>query len=212
MAQPSWPERLTAVIAGEVRRNRQQRGMSTQQLADRCDELGFPIGRSVLANLENGRRETVSVQELLVLAVALDAPPVLLLLPLGHQAGTELLPGRDVATWDAVKWVAGDAKLSGLPDDPTLTWPDDDAPVQLHQRHDRLMDDLTGEPLWLGALTPGGSVSEARDAVRDIEKRLTADLRSLRKQMRDLGLTPPQLPPQLAAIDKPAAGRGRKPG
>ena len=69
-----WPARVAATVAREVRRYResQRPKMSAQQLADRTAELGAPIPRSVLANLESGRRETVSVAEILVLAAALE--------------------------------------------------------------------------------------------------------------------------------------------
>ena len=57
--------------------------MSVQKLADVTDELGMPIPRSVLANLESGRRETVTVAEVLVLAAALDVAPIDLICPSG---------------------------------------------------------------------------------------------------------------------------------
>ena len=64
-----------------------------QQLADRTAELGMPIPRSVLANLESGRRDTVSVAEVLVLAAALDVAPIELICPVGFDKQTEMLPG-----------------------------------------------------------------------------------------------------------------------
>lgn len=103
-----WPRRLSASIAAEVRRYRLERGMSTQQLADACAALGHPIARAVLSNLENGRRENVSIAELLVIAKALDIEPIFLMFPLGYEDTVEVLPGQTVATVDAVRWVAGD--------------------------------------------------------------------------------------------------------
>ena len=103
-----WPRRLSASIAAEVRRHRIERGMSTQQLADACAGLGHPIARAVLSNLENGRRENVSIAELLVVAKALDVEPIFLMLPLGYEDTVEILPGQTVETTEAVRWVAGD--------------------------------------------------------------------------------------------------------
>ena len=70
--------------------------MSVQKLADRTAELGMPIPRSVLANLESGRRDTVSVAEVLVLAAALDVAPVELICPVGFDKQMGMLPGRAV--------------------------------------------------------------------------------------------------------------------
>lgn len=49
--------------------------MSQQALADACAKQGVPMSRSMLANLEGGRRDVVSVDELLAFAQALDCHP-----------------------------------------------------------------------------------------------------------------------------------------
>lgn len=108
MTHSGWPGRLARGIAAQVRRNRDAQGLSAQRLADRCSGLGLDIGRSTIADLENGRRESVSVAELLVLAAALSVPPVELAIPLGRQDSTEILPGVEVPTWDAGRWFRGD--------------------------------------------------------------------------------------------------------
>lgn len=108
LSETEWPARLTAAIAGEVRRHRDVKGMSAQQLSDACAQLGLPIHRSVLANLENGRRSTLSVAELLVIASALDVAPVFLIAPAGHLLDVEILPGKVLDTLTAVAWLAGD--------------------------------------------------------------------------------------------------------
>lgn len=85
--------------------------MSTQQLSDRCGELGLPIARSVLANFESGRRPTVSVPELLVLAKALDVAPLALVFPVGYETETEALPGRMEHPVTALRWASGEHVL-----------------------------------------------------------------------------------------------------
>ncbi|MFD5874051.1 helix-turn-helix domain-containing protein [Streptomyces sp. NPDC060322] len=102
-----WATRLALKVAGEVRRHRQDQGLSAQQLSDRCAVLGMPIQRSVLANLESGRRTTVTAAEILVLAHALNVPPGILLFPVGYEAETEMLPGRYTEPVAAVEWLAG---------------------------------------------------------------------------------------------------------
>lgn len=106
MTQEDWETRLVAAIAEQVRHRRDELGLSGQELSARCAQRGFPIHRSVIANLENGRRGTVSVAELLVLAAALDVPAFQLLAPLDSE-GAELLPGRKENRWIAAERLSG---------------------------------------------------------------------------------------------------------
>ncbi|MEV0282454.1 helix-turn-helix transcriptional regulator, partial [Streptomyces sp. NPDC050610] len=56
---PEWVDRVKANVAGEVRRRRKEKGWSAQDLADRCERLGHPIPRNVIANMESGRRASL---------------------------------------------------------------------------------------------------------------------------------------------------------
>lgn len=104
-----WSAKLTSSVARNLRRWREHLGLSAQQLADRTRELGFHVPRSVIANLENGRRETLSIAEFLVIAAALDVPPVLLIADVGREETVEILPGNSVSTWLARGWILGAA-------------------------------------------------------------------------------------------------------
>ncbi|GAA3853904.1 hypothetical protein GCM10023084_05180 [Streptomyces lacrimifluminis] len=104
---PDWSTRLALSVAREVRRHRQSQGLSAQQLADRCTEVGMPIQRSVLANLESGRRTTVTIAEVLVLAAALNVPPAALVFPVGRTDVVEALPGKEIDPLNAVEWFSG---------------------------------------------------------------------------------------------------------
>jgi hypothetical protein len=116
--------------------------MSAQQLADATAALGYPVPRSVVANLESGRRESIGIAELLVLARVLDVSPLTLVLPLGRASEVEVLPGASVRTWDAARWFAGQMPLpGGLRGQ---EWVDVrrwiDSPVALFRAHDELVD------------------------------------------------------------------------
>jgi transcriptional regulator with XRE-family HTH domain len=112
MTQPGgWATRMTRVIAAQVRRYRKERGLSAQRLADLCAQLGMEISRSTISDLENGRRDSMSVAELLVLAAALEVPPVELAVPLARQERAEILPGAEIPTWDAGRWFRGDGAM-----------------------------------------------------------------------------------------------------
>lgn len=93
--------------------------MSVQQLSDACSELGLPIARSVLANFESGRRPTISVPELLVLAKALGVPPMALMFPVGYEDETEVLPGRKAHPVTALRWASGEGYLPGQSEEET---------------------------------------------------------------------------------------------
>ena len=189
--------------------------MSAQDLADRCALLGMPIHRSVLANLENGRRPSVSVAELLVLATALEVPPILLALPLGHEDEIEILPGVAVNTWDAGRWWAGyrvaryvgDAGAAALfPDG------DDEAALLYGHAHDEILYRLRTMHAGLERATVAmsellgaeGSTSMLSQMTKSISD-MIGKLRELRVSMRESGLTPPPLPSNLSFVDAESA-------
>ena len=60
-------------------RNRREAPLTGAQLAERMKELGYPYTRAAVANLENGRKNSVDVAELLALASCLGVPPATLM-------------------------------------------------------------------------------------------------------------------------------------
>lgn len=102
--------------ARAIRLRRDQLGWSAKRLADECARLGAPeLTSAVIANIEHGRpdedgrrRRDVTVDELLVLAYALAVPPLLLLVPLGDEDETPILPGLSVPPAFAWRWINGD--------------------------------------------------------------------------------------------------------
>lgn len=109
----SWAARLTRSVANQVHRQRKAREWSAQKLSDACAELGMEFPRSTLADLESGRRAHISVAELLVLARALNVPPVVLLVPVGAEASAEILPGASRPPFRAAQWITGEAPFPG---------------------------------------------------------------------------------------------------
>lgn len=107
---PEWTDQVMATVATEVRRRRKELGWSAQELADTCADLGHPIPRNVIANMESGRRSTLPLVDVIVLAAALDTSPILLLYPLGYTARIQKLPLTEaVTTWEALRWFTGEA-------------------------------------------------------------------------------------------------------
>lgn len=112
-----WNQRIAQRVGKEVARARARsvdvsgRRLSAQTLADRCAELGHPLDRSVIAKLEKGIRQTVSVADLLVLAKALDLPPLALVFPVGYEEEVEVLPGRVEHPVTGLRWASGEGVL-----------------------------------------------------------------------------------------------------
>lgn len=100
--QPDWAAAVTGQIGAEVRRLRGKR--SAQWLAEQTAKYGWGISRPTISELETGKRKTVTVQELLVLAHALNTSPATLLYPGPYDGEIEALPGRNLTEFDAVQW------------------------------------------------------------------------------------------------------------
>ncbi|MBN0043089.1 helix-turn-helix transcriptional regulator [Streptomyces actuosus] len=137
MEQQDWMSAISRSIAGEIRRHRQEQGLSAQQLSDRCAELGAPIPRVVLSNLENGKRQNVTIAEVLVLARALGVPPGVLIFPVGHVAHVEVLPGAWQEPLAAIDWLSGAVAFSQDEAGAVI-----DSPLGFIREHEELIDRL----------------------------------------------------------------------
>ncbi|MEU0568117.1 hypothetical protein ABZ297_22410 [Nonomuraea sp. NPDC005983] len=108
-------------------------------IAARSRGLGYPVERSNLAKLELGQRATISVPELLVVAKALDVPPLALLTPLAGDS-VEILPGVEAEPLETFAWLDGTAPLPDDQDD------DGDGPraeLRLLRDHHKVLADWT---------------------------------------------------------------------
>lgn len=201
--------------------------LTAQALADRCAGLGLPMDRTVIAKLEKGTRQTITVGELVVLARALNIPPVQLLFPLGREAETEIFPGESVDTWEALKWFTGEQELVPTSPMDNEIKTQDTQGVRFFRDHDRLVDDWWDyrKRLSIIADTRRESLRRFRseadpNAVDDHIVQLTserlreieADLRALREQMRSAGFDPPVLGPSTSFLaDLPSPGTSGTP-
>jgi transcriptional regulator with XRE-family HTH domain len=100
-----WEADTHARIASAIKKHRA--GRSAQDIADRTAELGYPISRAQIANYETGRKKNLDIAELLILAAALDVPPLVLLYPDLPAGKVEVIPGQVGTSWDAYLWAAG---------------------------------------------------------------------------------------------------------
>ena len=198
----SWSVREAAAIGRRVARRRGELRLSTQQLADRCEQLGMAgLTRQVLARLEHGRRESVSTAELAVIAAALEAAPVLLQYPVGVAESAEYLPGKLAPPYDAARWWGGEA---GLSKDGDIAAGSRRAPVILFRDHAQVLaelDDSVTEASYARARRRQFSETGLTGSERTMMIAVVA-LREIREGIRDLGLDPPTLPDWLRWLDQ----------
>lgn len=101
-----------ATVAANIQRLRRARGLSIYGLSDRLREVGRPIAPSAISKVERGERQ-VTVDELMTFAVALDASPSALLLPLTDDPAVkvEITGVGPVPADQAWDWVDGRQRL-----------------------------------------------------------------------------------------------------
>lgn len=104
---------MIARIGVSVKRLRQGK-YSAEALASKVEELGYrPYSRSALVNLEYGRKKTLDLGELIVLAEALNVPAVQLIYPNIPEGDCEFLPGQHSIAWHALRRFTGETAVPG---------------------------------------------------------------------------------------------------
>ncbi len=106
------------MVAEKVRKLRREREWSQAQLAEAVTRLGHPMHQTAIAKIEAKQRK-VSVDDLLVLALALDVPPPLLFLPFEKDDDLALTPTTAIFPWRVWEWLHGEEPL---PDRDTPEW------------------------------------------------------------------------------------------
>lgn len=113
-------EPVTAIVAERVRKLRSQAELNQAELADEMAKRGVPWKRATVVNLEKrasgsrgagGGRDSISVQELLTLAVVLDVPPVMLLADPRHVDEVPVTDNLTVSAWEALLWMTGSGRI-----------------------------------------------------------------------------------------------------
>ncbi|MFE5872133.1 hypothetical protein ACFQ6V_26280 [Streptomyces roseifaciens] len=181
--------------------------------------------RTVIAKLEKGVRQTITVGELMVLARALEVSPVELVFPVGREAAVEVLPGVQADPWASLQWFTGeDDWLPGSP--PDVEEGQDTETLRLYREHDQFVDDWWANRRGAEAIVSTGGRQDLRrfrsesdpdsvDAHRlqlftSAMKNNEDAIRAVRRAMRDRGLTPPELGAEAAYIEEgPAEDRVR---
>ena len=85
--------------------------MNQAALGARMAELRPNWSRSTVVKLENNKRESLSVADLLALALVLGVPPVSLLADPRRTEPVPVAEGVEVGAWEAVLWMIGSGTI-----------------------------------------------------------------------------------------------------
>lgn len=214
-----WPEEWTRRIGRNLAALRALKGVSGRELSERCEALGHPMPRNLIANLESGRKTTIPVHEVVILAQALGVPPIRLLYDVsGEEERVEVLPGLTAPAWSALQWFTGEQPLhlgyrwspfSGLPPsrEDREAWETGAEPLTWHRIHDERAAAVVAQRVaYSSALdaagkTPNGPAREAADRAVDrglMElRRAQYELQRWRERMTARGVIPAAVDPEL---------------
>lgn len=163
---------MHARIARAIKGARGER--SAQWLADRTVDLGFPITRAQIANYESGRKKGLDIAELVVIAAALDVPPVALLYPDLPDGEVERLPGDLGSSAAAVWWFTGERDDPAGGDLGRLLW-------LTRSRYAKRDQAINAEKL-LDRIHGGRVTADDRKLITD----LLAEIRAINQLMREI--------------------------
>jgi 8-oxo-dGTP pyrophosphatase MutT (NUDIX family)/transcriptional regulator with XRE-family HTH domain len=183
--------RASDLVAERVKSLRARRGWTIRQLAERCAEIGAPeLSVSVIANIETGRRDKdghrrrdVTIDEVLSLAYALDAPPVLLCMPYNGWDHLRITSRIEAPAVKALDWITGD-ELPG-PFSDVARWMSARLPLTLYRQFRAAVAKVNA---WLASHdleTPEGL---------QLEDSPLTDLADALNAMIGAGVSPPALP------------------
>lgn len=116
MTQPEYEDDRAAAkawttsIGQRMQTERKRQEMTAQGLADVTERLGYAVTRNTIASLENGRKELLSIQELVVIARALEIAPIALMYPVETNDTVRVPadPPVEVPAFRAARWFSGE--------------------------------------------------------------------------------------------------------
>lgn len=188
---------VTDVIAARVRALRQAQRLSGAALAERLNAYGIDWNRTTVAKLETGRRESLTVAELLALALVLGVPPVLLIADPRSDALIPVAEGVTSNPWRALWWLTGWTTLG--PEEGTPTQPDAAALVRKIREVATTVRDIVDAETLARRQRP-------REPLDTLSAGLVRSLETALTDLIALGVaTLPTLPPEVLDVAERAA-------
>lgn len=231
------PVAVGDALSSQIRRYRLAKNWSVKRLALECERLGMPgLTESSLGNIERGQKENakrgtrrVLVEELIVLAKALEVPPILLIFPVDKAPTIEVTPGRTMSTWDALRWFTAEGPIA--PDDIDRTYGAGQYDPRAEKYGYGERDPITGlfewyespDATWEQGAAPVVLLRQLFDQVREwLDRAATADpeqrgtmlatIRGTLAEMRRRGHILPELPEGLSPADDRRNGGAERGG
>lgn len=203
--EAQWPAKWSAQIGTRIRTLRDKAGISAQKLSERCEDLGFAIPRSTIANIESGRKEAIPVHEVAALAAALETSPASLLCPLDEPEQVPVLPNISLNPFEAWAWFSGNFWVhnSYLPRALAPGHAADDF-IEIMSTYLQLAELIDTWSLMrhstkrINQLVLNGGQSELAQSMRDSLSKLEDEMRRSHDYLIGAGLQPPQVSPELA--------------
>lgn len=107
MTSNDWAMTWRRRIGQAVRDAREGKRYTAEQVAERATALGYPLTRDTVINVELGRKKTLDVCEVVILAKVFEVAPLSLLYPDLVDTPVQALPGLDTTGGDAALAFAG---------------------------------------------------------------------------------------------------------
>lgn len=149
-------------IGQRVAKYRRLQGWSAQKLAD---ESG--LTRSVITNIENGRREDLTVNELLAISVALGMAGIAIMLPIDRPFGVVEIAGTQIEVESLRSTFAGESVVLQSSGKPSAAGAQARELIRLGDQADALYWKVVhGLNALKGALSPS-EMRELSDAITD---------------------------------------------
>ncbi|MGW4121036.1 helix-turn-helix domain-containing protein [Nocardia sp. NPDC004711] len=106
----NWDADIAGRVGQAVKALREGRTpkLSAVKLAERTAQFRYPLTKAQVSDLELGRKKTITVPELISLALALGVSPVELLYPALMDGPVEVWPGVTTTSIEAVQWFSGE--------------------------------------------------------------------------------------------------------
>jgi transcriptional regulator with XRE-family HTH domain len=207
--------RASDLIGQRVKAIRDTRGWTAEQLAARCAEIGAAeITRSVIANIETGRRDEtgrrrreVTVDEMLTLAYALEVQPLALFVPLSGDEALRVTPTVELDVIDALAWIDGaEAGVRFLVGQERPETDEDRERLRRIRASSRPLNLLRAFWLHLDLLRRGRDAAEARvrDGLEDVAldnlgaTKALQTIATLIDYLAGMNLAPPAVPSAIA--------------
>jgi transcriptional regulator with XRE-family HTH domain len=191
------PERLVDVIADQVTTLRKERGITAQRLADELNKLGVDWTRDTVTKFETRRRGSIDVAELFALALVLNVPPTLLIVPSDAET-VPIVPVDNVSAYRALLWLLGEYPLL---EHGSGRWLDAGVPIRLVRRYRDAEMSVANAMSGLDDADYLAAKDLEAGPIRDRNTQLLTtglqQIRQVRGEMSGYGIPPPRLPDAL---------------